>query len=269
MPTPSLLPAAAAAALTPARLRARRVLTWMRAHRMLAALLILLTVDVLWQFGGAAAAQAQTAAEGGESGSAFLDAFDPRAVFSSIDRQGRYAYGAQPQIALWNLNRLAETLLPHLATEPNDAVAAATAALEGFAPAFDAEGFVALVARIAGQRPGDPSVWAPEFRREIEDAVTRAVEIRPEHRLVVVEGNYLLLDEHPWRNLAGFFDTAWVLTPDESTRRTRLVERHERYGRNTEDARAHALGSDETNARRIEHNMVARAGLTVLEVDPG
>ena len=81
--------------------------------------------------------------------------------------------------------------------------------------------------------------------------------------------DYLLLDEHPWRNLAGFFDTAWVLTPDESTRRIRLVERHERYGRSTEDARAHALGSDETNARRIEHNMVAWAGLTVLEVDPG
>ncbi|WP_274541951.1 MULTISPECIES: nucleoside/nucleotide kinase family protein [Dermacoccus] len=143
------------------------------------------------------------------------------------------------------------------------------AQVKGAPQTFDAEGFVALVARIAGQRPGDPSVWAPEFRREIEDAVTGAVEIRPEHRLVVVEGNYLLLDEHPWRNLAGFFDTAWVLTPDESTRRIRLVERHERYGRSTEDARAHALGSDETNARRIEHNMVARAGLTVLEVDPG
>ena len=68
---------------------------------------------------------------------AFLDAFDPRAVFSSIDRQGRYAYGNQPPIALWNLNRLAEALLPHLAADPNEAVAAATAALEGFAPAFD------------------------------------------------------------------------------------------------------------------------------------
>ena len=83
---------------------------------------------------------------------AFLDAFDPRAVFSSIDRQGRYAYGAQPQIALWNLNRLAETLLPHLATEPNDAVAAATAALEGFAPAFDATWQSGLAAKLGVPR---------------------------------------------------------------------------------------------------------------------
>ena len=46
---------------------------------------------------------------------AFLDAYDPRTVFSSIDQGGRYAYGQQPRIALWNLTRFAETLLPLLA----------------------------------------------------------------------------------------------------------------------------------------------------------
>ena len=45
---------------------------------------------------------------------AFMDAFDPSTVFSSIDDAGRYAYGNQPQIALWNLTRLAEVLLPLL-----------------------------------------------------------------------------------------------------------------------------------------------------------
>jgi uncharacterized protein YdiU (UPF0061 family) len=63
---------------------------------------------------------------------AFMDAFDPATVFSSIDHGGRYAYGNQPRIALWNLARLAETLLPliDVATEP--AAAAATEVLESF-----------------------------------------------------------------------------------------------------------------------------------------
>ncbi|WP_457106912.1 protein adenylyltransferase SelO [Methylobacterium sp. P5_C11] len=69
---------------------------------------------------------------------AFLDAYDPRTVYSSIDRNGRYAYGQQPRIALWNLTRLAETLLPLLAADETQAVAEAEAALGGFAPRFEA-----------------------------------------------------------------------------------------------------------------------------------
>ena len=63
---------------------------------------------------------------------AFMDAFDPDTVFSSIDHGGRYAYGNQPQIALWNLARLAEALLPLLSTEADAAVAAATGVLQSF-----------------------------------------------------------------------------------------------------------------------------------------
>jgi len=68
---------------------------------------------------------------------AFLDGYDPRAVFSSIDRQGRYAYGNQPRIAGWNLARLAEALLPLLADDEGAAVAAAEAALSTFTPRFE------------------------------------------------------------------------------------------------------------------------------------
>jgi len=71
---------------------------------------------------------------------AFMDEFDPGAVFSYIDRGGRYAYANQPAIAQWNLTRLAECLLHLLAEDPaeNDrAVAEATNALEGFAPLFE------------------------------------------------------------------------------------------------------------------------------------
>ena len=63
---------------------------------------------------------------------AFMDAFDPATVFSSIDHGGRYAYGNQPAIAQWNLSRLAETLLPLIDPDTGAAVAAATAVLETF-----------------------------------------------------------------------------------------------------------------------------------------
>ena len=52
---------------------------------------------------------------------AFIEAYDPAAVFSSIDHRGRYAFGNQPDIARWNLARLAEALLPLLADEPEEA----------------------------------------------------------------------------------------------------------------------------------------------------
>jgi uncharacterized protein YdiU (UPF0061 family) len=63
---------------------------------------------------------------------AFMDAYDPGTVFSSIDHAGRYAYGNQPPIAQWNLARLAETLLPLLHADEGAAVAAAGAVLESF-----------------------------------------------------------------------------------------------------------------------------------------
>jgi uncharacterized protein YdiU (UPF0061 family) len=67
---------------------------------------------------------------------AFMDAYDPETVFSSIDQQGRYAYGNQPRIALWNLTRLAEALLPLLSDDQEKAVEEASQALDGFAPLF-------------------------------------------------------------------------------------------------------------------------------------
>ncbi|MEW4486470.1 protein adenylyltransferase SelO [Thalassoglobus sp. JC818] len=69
---------------------------------------------------------------------AFMETYDPAAVFSSIDHAGRYAYGNQPAIALWNLARFAETLLPLLGDENSErAVADATAILETFLPRFE------------------------------------------------------------------------------------------------------------------------------------
>ncbi|MDA7429293.1 YdiU family protein [Primorskyibacter aestuariivivens] len=77
---------------------------------------------------------------------AFIDAYDPKAVFSSIDRQGRYAYGNQPVIAQWNLARLAETLIPHLHEDQDEAIRIATEAVQGFTALYMADW-------VAGMRP--------------------------------------------------------------------------------------------------------------------
>jgi serine/tyrosine/threonine adenylyltransferase len=69
---------------------------------------------------------------------AFMDAYDPATVFSSIDHHGRYAYGNQPNIAQWNLARLAETLLPLLAEDEAKALAAAEESLGSFPAIFHA-----------------------------------------------------------------------------------------------------------------------------------
>jgi len=80
---------------------------------------------------------------------AFMDAYDPGAVFSSIDQQGRYAYGNQPRIALWNLTRLAECLLPLL----GDNEEAAKASLSAFAERFQAAYFAGLRQKIGLSKP--------------------------------------------------------------------------------------------------------------------
>jgi uncharacterized protein YdiU (UPF0061 family) len=77
---------------------------------------------------------------------AFMDAFDPATVFSSIDDRGRYAYGNQPRILQWNLARLAETLLPLIDENSEAGVEAATEVLSGFAGSYErhwAEGMAA------------------------------------------------------------------------------------------------------------------------------
>lgn len=69
---------------------------------------------------------------------AFMDQYDPRTVFSSIDHRGRYAYGNQPAIAQWNLARLADTLLPMIDADQASAVGKATAVVQAYMARFDA-----------------------------------------------------------------------------------------------------------------------------------
>jgi uncharacterized protein YdiU (UPF0061 family) len=88
---------------------------------------------------------------------AFMDAYDPATVFSSIDHLGRYAYGNQPQIALWNLTRFAETLLPLLDEDQGAAVAVAQGALAAFGSIFEQAYFGGLRRKVglASEEDGD------------------------------------------------------------------------------------------------------------------
>ncbi|MBY5968613.1 protein adenylyltransferase SelO [Halomonas denitrificans] len=88
---------------------------------------------------------------------AFMDAFHPHRVFSSIDERGRYAWDNQPAIAQWNLARLAETLLPLIDDDQERAVALATASIEKFAEQHDAAWTAVLRAKLGLDSQDDQS----------------------------------------------------------------------------------------------------------------
>ena len=120
---------------------------------------------------------------------------------------------------------------------------------KGAPDTFDVDGYVALLSRL--RLPDGRTVYAPEFRREIEEPVAGAVAVGPDVRVVVTEGNYLLHDDHGWDQVRELLDTVWYLDLPQTTRVERLVARLERHGRSPEDALAWATGPDERNARIV------------------
>jgi uncharacterized protein YdiU (UPF0061 family) len=92
---------------------------------------------------------------------AFLDAYDPATVYSSIDSGGRYAYGNQPLVAEWNLARLAEAMLPLFADDQEQAVALAVESLRGFRPAYDAAWSAGMRAKLGLPEGLDDAVVVP------------------------------------------------------------------------------------------------------------
>jgi serine/tyrosine/threonine adenylyltransferase len=102
---------------------------------------------------------------------AFMDAYDPAAVLSSIDHVGRYAYGNQPRIAQWNVARLAETLLPALGDDEEGALAAAREALAAFGPRFEAAYLGGLRRKVGlfTEREGDAALVQDLLQRMAEN----------------------------------------------------------------------------------------------------
>jgi pantothenate kinase len=121
---------------------------------------------------------------------------------------------------------------------------------KGAPETFDAAGFRILLARLRSN--DDEVVYAPEFHREIEEPIAGAVAVRRAVPLVIVEGNYLLLDDGPWRGVRDLFDAVWYLDLDSVTRRDRLLRRHVAFGKSPADALRWVRDSDERNAVLVE-----------------
>lgn len=125
---------------------------------------------------------------------------------------------------------------------------------KGAPDTFDADGYVALLLRLrhnGSDAPHPHTVYAPEFRREIEEPIAGAIAAPPAVPLIVTEGNYLLLPTEPWRQIREVLDEVWFLEVDEPERLSRLIERHRRYGLSTAAATDKALGQDQRNAELI------------------
>lgn len=122
---------------------------------------------------------------------------------------------------------------------------------KGAPETFDSAGYAALLRRLRRQPDGEV-VYAPEFRREIEEPVAGAIAVDPRARLVITEGNYLLLGQGHWNDVAPLLDEIWYLEVDDDLRRERLLQRHMRFGRSPEAALAWIETTDEPNARLID-----------------
>ncbi|WP_018334953.1 nucleoside/nucleotide kinase family protein [Actinomycetospora chiangmaiensis] len=121
---------------------------------------------------------------------------------------------------------------------------------KGAPDTFDAGGYAALLGRL--RDPASGTVYAPAFDREIEQPIAGSIPVPSSCRLVVSEGNYLLVDDPAWRAVRARFDEVWFHGTDEVLRRSRLVERHVRFGKTRDEAVAWVEAVDEPNARLIE-----------------
>jgi pantothenate kinase len=134
--------------------------------------------------------------------------------------------------------------------------------VKGAPHTFDVGGFIALLERLA-RRPPEPVIWAPRYDRAIRNPIGSAVPVEADDGLVIVEGNYLLLEEEPWDRIAGLLTAVVYLDVDRDIRIARLVDRHIAFGKPPDVAREFVMRSDEANARLVAATR-SRADLVVI-----
>ncbi|MDN5748078.1 MAG: nucleoside/nucleotide kinase family protein [Pseudonocardia sp.] len=123
-------------------------------------------------------------------------------------------------------------------------------ARKGAPDTFDVGGYVALLRRIRAD--AEEMIYAPAFERTLEQPLAGAVGVPRSARLVLTEGNYLLLDEPGWREVRAELDEVWFCDPHPAVRRERLVARHTAFGKSPADAAAWVAAVDDPNAARVE-----------------
>lgn len=117
---------------------------------------------------------------------------------------------------------------------------------KGAPDTFDADGYAHLLGRVVTEP--DSWVYAPGFDRVLEQPLAAAMVVPPSARLVVTEGNYLLLPEARWERARAALAEVWFVTGDDDVRRSRLVERHVTFGKTPEAAEAWVGRTDDANA---------------------
>jgi len=127
-------------------------------------------------------------------------------------------------------------------------------AIKGAPETFDVDGLKRDLARL---RRDDATVAVPVFDRPLDLARAGGRLIRPEHRLVLVEGNYLLLDAAPWRELQALFDLTLFIEVPDAVLVDRLISRWRGLGEDPEGAHRRAHGKDMLNARLVNDRSVA------------
>ncbi|MDO9377270.1 MAG: nucleoside/nucleotide kinase family protein [Nocardioidaceae bacterium] len=177
---------------------------------------------------------------------------------------------------------LAERLVEALAADPPDGVEGADwvahVPMDGFhladvqltrlgnldrkgAPdTFDARGYAALLRRLVDDT--DQDVYAPGFERVLEQPLAGAIRVPAHARLVVSEGNYLLLDDEAWHPVRDAMTEVWFCDTAEDRRLAQLVARHAEFGKSTDEARHWSFGPDQHNADLVGPTRV-RADLVV------
>lgn len=120
---------------------------------------------------------------------------------------------------------------------------------KGAPQTFNVEGLRVDLERI---RRADTQVMVPIFDRPLDLARAGAREVSLAHRIILVEGNYLLLDRPPWSSLTALFDLGVMLEVDDMTLEQRLLERWRSLGLDEASARRQALENDMPNARLIK-----------------
>ena len=121
---------------------------------------------------------------------------------------------------------------------------------KGAIDTFDAGGYLSLLRRLV--RRDEAVVYAPEFRRTIDEPVAASIAIPAEVPLVITEGNYLLAEQEPWKEVRAQLDEVWFVDTPPALRLSRLVARHVEFGMEPGAAQAWAEGPDETNAVLIQ-----------------
>jgi pantothenate kinase len=133
---------------------------------------------------------------------------------------------------------------------------------KGAPETFDAGGYLSLLQRFVSDEPR--VLYAPGFERELEQPLAAAIAIPPSTRLLLTEGNYLLLPEGDWPAVRELLDAVWYVELGERERVRRLVDRHVAFGKSPREAASWVERTDEANSRLVAATR-ARADLVVNE----